>query len=67
MKVEAFSKCLYSRSGALCRRLGIGVDQRQQGVGQACQVPLRNRRLIAIGIAARGVNRAEYGPGVEVF
>ena len=52
MKVEAFGKCLDSRAGALGRRLGIGVDQGQQSVGQACQVPLRNRRLIAIGIAA---------------
>ena len=42
------------------RLLLVGVQERQQGLGEAGQVPLRDRGLVAVGVAAGVVDRAEH-------
>ena len=43
------------------RRLLVArVNERQQRLGQAGQVPLRDRGLVAVGVAAAMVDRAEH-------
>ena len=37
----------------------VGVEQRQHRFGEPRQVPLRDRRLIAVGVAAGVIDRAE--------
>ena len=53
------------RGGRGDRRFGLLVDQRQQRLGQARQVPLRDVRLVAVGVAAAVVDRAEHRGRVE--
>ena len=40
--------------------LAVVVDQRQQGLGQPGHVPLHDRRLVAVGVAAAVVDGAEH-------
>jgi hypothetical protein len=46
---------------------GIGIDDRQQGLGKPHQVPMRSARLIAKGIAPKFVDRAKDDLGVIRF
>jgi hypothetical protein len=48
------------------RAVGVGIEQGQQRLGQARQIPAGDQRLVAIGIAPAGVDRAEDRVGVEV-
>ena len=45
--------------------IGIGVDHGEQRLGQARQVPQRDARLVAVGVAALDVDRAEARIGRE--
>ncbi len=47
------------------RGVAVVVDQRQQGLGQAGQVPQRDGRLVAVGVATAVVDRAEHRRRVE--
>ena len=44
---------------------GVG-EQRQQRLGEADEVPVRDLRLVAVGVAALRIDRAEHGRRVEV-
>src|SRR3546814_3270598 len=43
------------------RRIDVVVDQRKESLRQASQVPLRDLRLVAVGVAAGVIDRAEDG------
>src|SRR5690606_13059607 len=43
------------------RPVQVVVDQRQQGLGEAGQVPRRDGRLVPVGVAAAVVDGAEHG------
>ena len=46
---------------AFDRDVLVGVDQREQRLGEAGEVPLRDLRLVAVGVATAVVDRAEHG------
>ena len=46
------------------RRLLVAPHDRQQGLGESHQVPVGNRRLVAVGVAPLLVDRTEHGAGV---
>ena len=47
------------------RRVHVDVEQRQQCLAEPCEVPLRDLRLVAVGVAATVIDRAEHGCRVE--
>ena len=47
------------------RLLLVVGQQREQGLGEPGQVPLRDDRLVAVGVAPAGVDRAEDRGGIE--
>ena len=65
------SQCCSNRAGNvrappwhLDGPIASAIEQRQQGLGEPGQVPLRDRRLVAVGVAAAVVDRAEHGRGI---
>ena len=44
--------------------VGIVVEQRQQAFGEPGEVPLRDRGLVRVGVAALPVDGAEHGGGI---
>ena len=42
----------------------VRVDERQQGLGEAREIPLGDRGLVAVGITPMLVDRTEHRPGV---
>jgi hypothetical protein len=49
--------------GARTAAVGVVGQQRQQRLGQARQVPARDQRLVAVGVAAAVVDAAEHRAG----
>ena len=67
MGIEALGEVLHGSAGALGCTLAVGIDQWQQCFGKAGQIPLRHGGLIAISVAAFGIDRTEHGLGVEML
>jgi hypothetical protein len=56
---------LIDRVFGQCNSLvALVIEERQQGLGQAREIPMRYMRLIAIGVAAMMVNRTQDRRGV---
>ncbi len=65
--VMARGNSVHDRGGLLDRYVDVRIDQRQQRFGQPCEVPLQDRRLIAIGVAATTIDEAVDGGWIVVI
>ena len=45
------------------RPLGVGVHDRKQGLGEPGEIPLRDGRLIGVGVAPKFIDRAKAVAG----
>src|SRR5580700_1400801 len=45
----------------LDRPLGVGIQERKEGLGEPGKIPFRNGRLITIGVTPKFIDRAEGG------
>jgi hypothetical protein len=57
--VEQYCEAIERRRRVLDCTIHVGVEQGQHGFGKPRQVPLRDRRLIAVGVTAGMIDRAE--------
>src|SRR5271157_1944249 len=46
------------------RPLWVGIQERKQGLGEPGEIPLRDGRLIGVGVAPKFIDRAEGSRGI---